>query len=81
MARPVYHRLPDTPETQLARELTDMQSQVRRREGPGRRRGCSDRNVPGLITCRRSSEVTVCELCDDEDSGLAQMASHHFLWS
>jgi len=29
---PVYHQLADTPETQLARELTDMQSQVR---GPG----------------------------------------------
>lgn len=29
LAHPVYHQLPDTLETQLARELTDMQSNVR----------------------------------------------------
>lgn len=38
MARPVYHQLPDTLETQFARELTDMQSQVRHHAGPDRRR-------------------------------------------
>lgn len=25
---PLYHKLPDTPETQLARELAELQSQV-----------------------------------------------------
>lgn len=29
LAHPVYHQLPDTLETQFARELTDMQSNVR----------------------------------------------------
>lgn len=39
MSSPAYGRLADTSETQLARELSDMQSQVRAR----RRRGSSGR--------------------------------------